>query len=63
MILIIHEHPGPFERFHVNAFRDQEGRTIPLILQDGSRTHARIVSAIVADCGGVDVTLEVAPWN
>jgi hypothetical protein len=63
MRLIIHEHPGPFERFDVGAFRGNEGRTIRLTLQNGEVTHAQIVSAEVVECGGVDVTLEVAPWN
>lgn len=62
MRLIIHEHPGPFERFHLNAFQDQVGETIPLILDEGT-THAQIVAAEVRPCGGVSITLEVAPWN
>lgn len=62
MILVIHEHPGPFERFHLNAFRDQVGNTIPLRLDEGD-THAQIVGAEVKPCGGVTITLSVAPWN
>lgn len=63
MRLVLHEHPGPYERFDVDAFKDNEGKTIQLILLDGSITHAEVVTAKVMPCGGVTLTLEVAPWN
>lgn len=63
MRLVFHEHAGPFERFDVGAFQTSVGRTIRLILEDGSVTHAYIEAAEVAPCGGVDLVLDVAPWN
>lgn len=68
MILVIHDHAPDGDSFAPDAFEGNVGRTIRLTLESGEVTHAQILAAEVVTChdvinGGVNLTLEVAPWN
>lgn len=62
--IVIHDHAPPGDLFEPWAFDRNIGKTIRLILQDGTVTHATVLAAkVVEDGRAVNITLEVAPWN
>lgn len=61
--IVIHDHPPAGQVYAPDAFEGNVGRTIRLILEDGTVTHAQVLRVEIMPCGGVNITLEVSPWN